>query len=450
MNRYSFRLTLALAAVGGVSWLGTACTARSVIVGDEAGSTGSAPSSGGGADPGVVAGCLSTGVACEDDAGCCGGYCAPETKLCSPPLMACLPEGGPCTEAFSCCGLSCLAGRCAAACVSDGGSCAAGDECCGGVCVSGLCVALNAGCLTSGNECAVNSDCCSGYCDSGRCSIFSSFCIQQGDACRTASECCTGSCERAAGAELGVCGAAPSGPSNCTGVAGSLCGDCNECCSRVCGPYGPSGLTICQPASGCRVTGELCRRDLDCCGGDPESGLPGAGNVTCVKDPGKAIGLCRNALACSPQGNVCHFKEYACSVSSASNRCCDGTAAGACELDALGIPRCNGLADACRGFREFCASPEDCCDGLSCLPRSDGRWICSNTGEQCVAQGGTCSTSADCCSALLCEIAAGNPAGTCVEKASGSCSELGQLCDEAAPCCPGLACTAGRCGQPAP
>jgi hypothetical protein len=30
------------------------------------------------------------------------------------------------------------------------------------------------------------------------------------------------------------------------------------CCSRACGPWGPTGIDVCQPASGCHPVGDLC------------------------------------------------------------------------------------------------------------------------------------------------------------------------------------------------
>src|SRR5690606_804575 len=119
-------------------------------------------------------------------------------------------------------------------------------------------------------------------------------------------------------------------------------------------------VSICQGASGCRQTGEICAADDECCGGSSDSALPGAGNVVCVIDEDATFGVCRNAISCSPQGNVCHIQDYVCSVSAASNRCCGGDdAPGACILDEAGIPRCNGLPDECLAIGSACAMNED-------------------------------------------------------------------------------------------
>jgi hypothetical protein len=71
------------------------------------------------------------------------------------------------------------------------------------------------------------------------------------------------------------------------------------------------------------VNGDLCRKDGDCCGAEG-TGLPGDGNVTCDKSAGGEVGICRNPMSCNPQGDVCHYQNYQCSISSARNDCCAG------------------------------------------------------------------------------------------------------------------------------
>jgi hypothetical protein len=290
--------------------------------------------------------------------------------------------------------------------------------------------------------------------------------------CQRDQDCCTASCERADGAALGTCAAPPSGPAFCSGGDGIVCQDCGDCCSRLCAPFGPSGRSICQPASGCHVTGDLCRKDSDCCGGDDDSGLPGAGNVTCEIEPGKTLGICRNPNSCNPQGNVCHFKDYACSISSARANCCGGLGAngGVCQLDALGVPRCNGLGDECVVAGDRCASSDDCCDDAPCVPDDEGVLRCADIpddGPNCVMSGSSCTVNGDCCSGSTCIRAPGSTIGTCGltdvpggeggapgsggstgsggEPPNTSCSEYGQLCDGAADCCNAVPCNGGIC-----
>jgi hypothetical protein len=181
-------------------------------------------------------------------------------------------------------------------------------------------------------------------------------------------------------------------------------------------------VNVCQPASGCHVTGDLCTKDTDCCGGDPKSGLPGAGHVKCQIPDGLQVGICRNPMACNPEGNVCHFKDYACSISSARADCCgDLGAKGSCALDALGVPRCYGIG-ACRDAGQTCASAADCCDNVPCTPDASGKLICANVGDgpKCVPGGSNCTIDGDCCPGSGCLRPPGSTSGVCSAPPSGS------------------------------
>jgi hypothetical protein len=266
-------------------------------------------------------------------------------------------------------------------------------------------------------------------------------------------------------------------------------------------------VKVCQPASGCRVTGDFCRRDGDCCGADG-SGLPGDGNVSCQLSTGSVLGVCRNAMGCSPQGNVCHYKgvggdgsgdggtsggdgTYVCGVSSAPNKCCGGTGnSGVCQLDTLGVPRCNGLGTTCRRATETCASADDCCNEAPCVPDAQGRLRCYSVpdgGSNCVPQTGPCTINADCCPGTLCIRPVGSTRGVCgvttppppppvdgggldAGRTDGGsrpdasldgaapdssttpdsgpppvCSEYGQLCRSGGDCCNAIPCNGGYC-----
>jgi hypothetical protein len=159
------------------------------------------------------------------------------------------------------------------------------------------------------------------------------------------------------------------------------------------------------------VNGDLCRDTKDCCGA-AGTGLPGDGNVVCEKANGATIGICRNPMSCNPQGDVCHYMDYACSISSARNDCCAGVGnSGVCQLDKLGVPRCNGLGDTCRKTGESCASADDCCNNLPCVPDANGALHCGST--TCVAAGGSCTINGDCCLGSSCVTATGSTQGTC-------------------------------------
>jgi hypothetical protein len=283
--------------------------------------------------------------------------------------------------------------------------------------------------------------------------------------CSDSSLCCSGDCAKGTGT-LGTCAPPPSGATYCSdGVDGTLCGDCNNCCSRLCAPYAPTGVRVCQPVSGCRVNGDLCRKDSDCCGA-AGTGLPGEGNVTCQIDPGKALGICRNPQSCNPQGNVCHYKDYTCSVSSARNNCCSGVGnSGECQLDFLGVPRCNGMGDTCRVAGETCASAQDCCNLAPCVPDAAGILRCYGVPgvdggpptSSCVPTGGPCSINADCCVGSTCIQPIGSTQGICgiptpppsdagvIDASSPGCAEYGQTCTIDADCCNGVPCWNNRC-----
>lgn len=364
------------------------------------------------------------------------------------PSPRCEPGGAPCSSPLSCCSLVCEGGLCSSErCAPDGEVCATNELCCSGACDEGVCTSLTNKCLTVGNPCASSSQCCSGLCSEGLCDPRGSYCQQTDDSCSEDSECCSGTCQKEPEALLGICGPPPQGPSNCSsGIAGSLCSTCNDCCSRICAPFGTAGTMICLQATGCRQTGELCRTDSECCGGVASGTLPGAGNVTCEIEPEQTFGICRNAQACSPQGNVCHLRDYACTVSAAANRCCAAEGAVAtCELDASGVPRCNGLGDACLLEGEPCAFEGDCCEGM-CRPDPSGQLLCQSYRE-CAVAGESCASTSECCPGRGCRANAESDFGVC-EIEPWNCSLLGQLCGSVHPeCCGSLECVGGRCAQ---
>jgi hypothetical protein len=415
--------------------------------------------------------CVAFGQQCAKGADCCSGICDPSTLTCAASVNTCTAAGGACVASTECCSMSCSGGRCASnTCVADGQACLNSASCCGGNCSNGVCQALNPICRTAGNPCTTNAECCSQLCDGGVCKLGSSFCIQTGDVCSDSTTCCSGDCTKdpnAGPGALGVCSPPPSGATYCSdGVDGTVCGDCNNCCSRLCAPYGPTGVKVCQPASGCRVNGDLCRQTSDCCGA-PGTGLPGDGNVVCQIESGKALGICRNPNSCNPQGNVCHYKDYTCSVSSARNNCCAGVGnSGVCKLDSLGVPRCDGLGGVCVPGGGICSSSMDCCDQMPCIPAPDGQLRCylppggtidgGTPPPACIAIGGSCTINGDCCKGLTCIQPLGSTKGTCgyptTNPDGGSpdspgpvCAEYGQLCTSNGDCCSNVPCTNGRC-----
>lgn len=428
----------------------------------------------------VKANCQLVGTTCASNSDCCSANCDPKLQACANPVGSCKTAGQACSAPTDCCTMVCTGGKCGSTlCTSDNQPCTTDGECCGGTCASGpdggptVCQPLNPACSTSGNQCNANSDCCSSVCTNGTCSGSVSFCRQTGDVCAKDTDCCGGICDIQSGAKIGLCAtpAAPGG-TQCL-VAGEVCsggatGDggtvpqCGgSCCSRACGPYGPTGVYVCQPASGCRPTGEVCTKDADCCG---SSAVPGGGNgsVHCSKAAGEKVGRCDNGTSCRPAGAVCKLATSSCN---AENNCCAGNVnqdPTVCQQDLLGVPRCTGVGncgDAGSQAGKACSTSADCC-GLPCLPNANGTgFIC---GDSCVKAGGACTSNADCCAGLPCTLDPGSSSGTCGAPPTGdagvdsgvpeggtdagpTCALLGQSCTQSSDCCNGVPCTNGRC-----
>jgi hypothetical protein len=407
------------------------------------GGAGGAAGTGGGAGAGGTGTCRQVGDTCASSADCCSVECDSVGKICTVPGQ-CKPGGGSCTIPQDCCTFVCNSGLCGGSqCTSDNQPCSSSAQCCSGNCTGGegVCAPLNPSCRTNGNACTTGNDCCSKLCRGGLCAS-GSYCTQNGDVCAADAECCGGSCSKQAGATVGLCGQ-PSTPGvpGCA-VAGLACGASatndggavdidagvpacgGDCCSRACAPY-RTGLFICQPPSGCRPTGEVCRSDADCCGFGGKQNETGVGN--CSKtNPSDAVGRCDNGNGCRPAGAICKLAVSSCN---AENNCCSGNANQvplACQQDILGIPRCTMNAQPCNdagvAVGQKCSTSADCC-GLPCVPNPnftpDGGappFVC---GGICVGNGGTCTTTADCCPGLPCTMPPGSTRGICGRPPSG-------------------------------
>ncbi len=431
--------------------------------------------------------CGPAGRDCLVGEDCCSGQCNPLTNTCVQVLGSCAQEETPCGSGTECCTLSCIDGYCSGdACEPDGEQCDQDGECCSGKCDGGTCAKINEGsgfnCETAGNNCTDNGDCCSGLCnEDGSCSIGASYCVQRGDVCSADGQCCQGVCNIAAGDSTGYCATQESGGTNCgeRSIAGEVCGDdCAECCSRTCAPYGPSGVSICQPATGCRPDGELCRSAADCCGGNPDSSIPGAGQAECLKvNPDDIVGRCK-VTGCNPHGAICGSPDAgtaACSGSlSAPNgqSCCGKNLlpndVNPCQVDSLLVPRCDVL-EGCVDPEGECATADDCCNGNPCVQHSDGAFRCFDTTNECVPSGGPCTATADCCVGSVCILEPGQATGVCGNtdppggmggspgtgggssssggNSSGTggsptnvCAEYGQDCESHGDCCNDIPC----------
>jgi hypothetical protein len=160
--------------------------------------------------------------------------------------------------------------------------------------------------------------------------------------------------------------------------------------------------------------------------------------------------VCRNPNGCDPEGDVCHYKNYAtCGNSSARNDCCGGTGnSGVCQLDALGVPRCYGLGSGCQDSGAHCAFSGDCCNGLPCIPGPNGTFVCGQS--MCQMNGQVCTNSADCCNGTTCVFMPGQTFGMC--GGMTTCPAAGQACSDMNPCCAntGLECVVDGTQNPCP
>lgn len=428
---------------------------------------------------------------------CCSKVCNAATNTCAIAVPdggggGCFPTSTTCTAGPQCCSGSCVGGTCSAtACKQDtptAEACTANDQCCSGKCgatgTGPTCLPLGggSGCRTEGNTCTINSQCCSGQCGAnGKC-INVSFCQQTNDVCANDYDCCGGTCNKTGNDTLGRCGTVSG--ANCK-PAGTVCsglGCDNTCCSLSCGPYGTSGVNICQPPSGCKPQDELCLASGDCCGGPGQ--LPGQKSsgglntdlIECVVPQGETFGRCEGAQCLRP-GAVCKAPTGACGGT--SNNCCESilpdggltpngfcnsTPEACCSRDALGIPRCRGVNFVCNAgvpvpAGSTCTTSADCC-GKPCV---NGK--CEGA---CVAKGGSCTVSADCCSPEPCVVPTGQTMGICggtiqtdggvqppVDSGTpppdsgtvdaGTCALYGQTCTASSQCCNGVPCSGGFC-----
>src|ERR1051325_6155028 len=230
---------------------------------------------GNGTPPDASNPCGVFGTPCSSGDTCCSGMCD-STGSCTVNTTKCSTAGSSCSSNTDCCTTSCIGFVCQdKQCTDDGKQCSQDGECCGGSCQNNTCTPLNAACKTDGNSCGASTDCCSHFCNSsGKCGP-ASWCTQDGDSCAHDAECCGGICTLGTTGTLGTCTHPMVGATNCSAVVdGTVCTDCGGCCSRLCEVYAPTGVKVCQPAEGCRVDGDICHKDTDCCGA-AGTGLPG-------------------------------------------------------------------------------------------------------------------------------------------------------------------------------
>jgi len=241
---------------------------------------------------------------------------------------------------------------------------------------------------------------------------------------------------------------------------GEPCPGCSACCSRVCAGTA-SKASVCQLAGGCRIQGDTCYKDADCCGATG-SMLPGDGLVKCqmVAGTNPPVGFCTmpsGGGVCDPEGDVCGIMPAQACGTNAREDCCDCMPPkyNCCKLDKAGVPRCfggststcpngyDGTPNCCIAAGQQCTFSSECCNGAPCVPDSTGVLRC---GTACSNPSGVCTADADCCAGLKCNVPAGQTSGTCgtppATDMGQACSYVGQSCSATQPCCSGTCSTA--------
>jgi len=129
----------------------------------------------------------------------------------------------------------------------------------------------------------------------------------------------------------------------------------------------------------CYGAGASCETDLGCCNGN----------------------LCRpnaqGALVCTPPDLACRLPGDECTVDA---DCCEG--AGPCFLVGEDDLRCTPPELQCRQAGAACAFDDDCCDSAGTCFAQDGGSFCTPVEQQCVAADGTCEADEDCCEPFDC------------------------------------------------
>ncbi|OFX21088.1 MAG: hypothetical protein A2V77_11000 [Anaeromyxobacter sp. RBG_16_69_14] len=412
----------------------------------------------------VVPACTPGGEECSANADCCSTACDATIGKCSSSQF-CKAASEPCASGGECCNLTCDSGTgtCASgACLSIGESCSGAAQCCSGLCTNGQCAAVptdSATCTTLGNACGAGSECCSTNCQGGKC-VQAYSCNTTGDICYGTADCCSGLCSATVDGTPGRCQDAPGGHTQ----GGMPCANGSECSSRLCLDLG-SGVKVCQPAGGCRMTDDYCDGTTACCGGTVDAIDPSGYGVVCNDDH-----VCWKGQSCNPPGNICG--------DIASQNCCGGKK-DVCKADSNRILRCfggppaycgsNGCDDngpcptgydganpqCCIEPGQVCQFSDQCCNGQTCAPDTgDGMKLkCGGGGAgtfACTSFGASCTGPADtnCCSGLNCKAygETGNFYACLLTESSTTCKLTSGSCAGAGDCCSGT-CTSGTCAD---
>lgn len=197
---------------------------------------------------------------CTTRADCCSSACEPVPGLGAKQCKDfCKRDGESCAAAQDCCSLGCNGGVCGRTlCAREGDDCVTGQTCCSGTCGVDKKCALDttAGCRTTGEDCnSGGGPTCCGPCVNGRCDLGPGACRAAGAPCGVAGDCCSGTCTPDATSEK-RCG----GTCN---VSGGACQTTADCCTGTFCTGAPPTCGV--PASVCKLQGDQCAGDGECC-----------------------------------------------------------------------------------------------------------------------------------------------------------------------------------------
>jgi hypothetical protein len=268
-------------------------------------------------------------------------------------------------------------------------------------------------------------------------------------------------CSIVSGQTVGTCGTITTTGAGQCDPDGTACTTADSCCSKQCAVSNTGGH-ICSTAIGCKVVGDICTKDADCCG---SSTAGTCGTVTCIIDTTvmPPVGRCRNPTGMNPPGDVCGgmnnpggpARQDCCGCQSPKWQCC--------KPDANGVYRCysgstamcptgyTGVAPCCVMAGGACLFSSECCGGAPCVPDASGALKCGaanpDGGVTCQPKGAVCTSNGDCCAGLTCNIPAGATSGTCGSPPTPTgtdggvvCATTGQGCTQQSDCCSGLSC----------
>jgi hypothetical protein len=226
-------------------------------------------------------------------------------------------------------------------------------------------------------------------------------------------------------------------------LSGEVCAADSDCCNGLC-EDGYCAKIEGQGVVSCRVVGEACDQASDCC------------SYSCFDD-GTGFKSCHYLGGCRPYGELCTDSSQCCSSADS----CNGNATPAECVPLVGndgVERPVGRCDLIQGPKpagEVCdsrfAGTHDCCGGDDAckattlgIERCFGAEFTPGDGTppvECLMNGADCAISDQCCSGLCAPDMNGD-----LKCTDGTCTPDGDACTNSGDCCSGNCNSDGVCG----